>query len=131
MEDINKKWLVKSDSVILGPYTAKEIKQLVSDSLISINDEVTEPFTFWWTLQDHPEFKDFAQNVTIQTRVTHLITGVKSRLQTITGKTEKSAEKTQTITSTVSSSVEEAVFQPVDLQEQDAFIPKEKPLQKS
>ena len=125
MEDANKKWLVKSDNVILGPYTAKEVKQLVSDSLVSINDEVTEPFTFWWTLRDHPEFKDFAQNVTLQTRVTHLITGVKSRLQTITGKTEKNLEKTQTITST-DTPVEEAVFQSVDTVKQDTLTTKEK-----
>ena len=114
MEEIDKKWLVKSANVILGPYSKKEIEQLVSDAIISINDEITEPYTFWWTLQDHPEFKDFAQNVSLQTRVTHLITGIGSRLATITSKTEKNQETTQTLTPTPS--VEEAVFQPMDLE---------------
>ena len=124
MEDINKKWLIKSDSAILGPYTAEEIKQLVSDSVISINDEVTEPYTFWWTLQDHPEFKDFAQSVSLQTRVTHLITGVKSRLHTLTGKTEKNTYEIQTVTTTdTNPPVEEAVFQPLDLKGQKTPAP--------
>ena len=114
MNETDKKWLIKSENMILGPYTKEEVEQLVSDSIISINDEITEPFTFWWGLRDHPEFKDFAQHVKMQTRITHLITGIGSRLSTLTGKTAKD-QKTTTHTLTPSNApVKDAVFQTVD-----------------
>lgn len=113
MSEIDKKWLIKSDDVILGPYTKSEVKQLISDALVSINDEITEPCTFWWSIQDHPEFKNFAKSINLQTRITNLITGMGSRLTT-TGKTDKHRQGTQTFTDTASA--EEADFKPLEVE---------------
>lgn len=120
MSEIDKKWLLKSDNVVLGPYTQSEVKQLISDALVSINDEITEPCTFWWVIQDHPEFKDFAKNINFQTRITNLITGMGSRL-TSTGKTDKQRQATQTLTDTISA--EEAVFKPLETEKKEPYPP--------
>lgn len=122
MSEIDKKWLIKSDNVILGPYAKSEVKQLISDALVSINDEITEPCTFWWSIQDHPEFKNFAKSINLQTRITNLITGMGSRLTT-TGKTDKHRQATQTFTDTASA--EEADFKPLKT-EQALQLPTEK-----
>ena len=121
MSETDKKWLVKSDNVVLGPYTKSEVKQLVSDALVSINDEITEPCTFWWVIQDHPEFKSFTKSINFQTRITNLITGMGSRLTT-TGKTDKRHTSTQTITDTAVA--EEAVFKSVEVKVNEPVLDK-------
>ena len=82
-DDKKRLWLVRSDNVILGPWTAEEVKKAVSSAVISLKDETAEPCSFYRPVQEHPEFQSFAKTVRLSASLTKVIT-------TLTGKTTKS-----------------------------------------
>ena len=98
MPAAEKKWLVLSSNTVLGPYTQSEIENLLEQSVISIHDKVTEPYTFWWDLQDHPNFKNFIQTISIKDRIVNFVTGVSGKMSQVTAKTMPiSDEQTSTL----------------------------------
>lgn len=53
----DKKWLIKSENKILGPYNFEQIEDLLIKKQISLIDEVRDMNTRWLYLRENPEFK--------------------------------------------------------------------------
>ena len=60
---------------------------------------MAEPFTIWWYLQDHQEFKKIVQSMDVRTRLTNFITQISGKISTVSH-TAKTDEKTLTKTKT-------------------------------
>ena len=105
MSVLEKKWLIRSSNTILGPYTKKEIEDLLKETGIFIHDEVAAPCTFWQVLQNHPEFKNIAENFRSKGSFSHLVKTIGGKLTSTfsTGvtPTTKSEKVNQTLTDTV------------------------------
>ena len=105
MSVLEKKWLIRSSNTILGPYTKKEIEDLLKETGIFIHDEVAAPCTFWQALQNHPEFKNIAENFRSKGSFSHLVKTIGGKLTSTfsTGvtPTTKSEKINQTLTDTV------------------------------
>ena len=97
-----KKFLIRSAGEILGPFSKQEVIDLIKRSQISIFDEVAEPFSIWWYLQDHQDFKKIVYSMDVQTRLTNFITQISGKITNIsqTKKTEGEG-LTQTNTETL------------------------------
>ena len=99
MSKLEKNFLIRSAGQILGPFSKEEVVDLIKRGKISIFDEVAEPFTIWWYLQDHKDFKKIVHSVDVQTRLTNFLTQISGKISTMS-KTEKIEGKT--LTNTVS-----------------------------
>ena len=80
----DKKWLVLSSNVILGPYTKEEVENLITQSHISVYDFITEPYTFWWVIKNHKDFKTFADNLASKSRINNIVTHVTEKISSLT-----------------------------------------------
>ena len=105
MSESKKNFLIRSAGQILGPYSKEEVVDLIKRGKISIFDEVAEPFTIWWYLQDHQEFKTVIHSMDVQTRLTNFLTQISDKILTIS-KTSKTDNKTSTITSDLKQNTE-------------------------
>ena len=117
MSELVKKYLIRSSGCILGPYSKKEVEELIKERSLSVNDEVIEPCSIAFYLQDHPDFSGFIQSMS-KDRLVNFVTNLSGKISTsITRKTVKvGSEDTQTITKPLSqeeeglSQVEDADF---------------------
>ena len=101
MSDLEKKFLLRSAGQITGPFNKKEVMSQIRRGVISVDDEVTEPFSIWWYLQDHPDFKDGVRSMSFQTRLINFVTSVSGKLSQASG--TKSSSRTITDTETLES----------------------------
>ena len=62
-EHSDKKWLVKCENKILGPYNFEQVEDLISKKQISLIDEIRDPQTRWLYIRENPEFKNIIQDV--------------------------------------------------------------------
>ena len=110
MSSLEKKWLIRSSNVVLGPYTKKEIEDLLKEAGIFTHDEVAAPCTFWRALQNHPEFEAIAKEFQSKGTLTNLVKSLSGKLTSTfsTGvtSTTKSGKFTQTDTETLDLSEE-------------------------
>lgn len=97
MSKTDKSFLVRSSGQILGPYSKKEVEDLIRRGKVSIFDEVAEPFAIWRCLQDHQEFKKVVQSIGVQTRLTNFLTQISGKISTISKNTKT---EDQTVTET-------------------------------
>ena len=97
MSELEKSFLIRSAGQILGPFSKKEVVDLIKRGKISIFDEVAEPFTIWWYLQDHKDFKKIVHSVDVQARLTNFLTQISGRISTMS-RTAKTEDKTSTNT---------------------------------
>lgn len=58
-----KKWLIKSENKIVGPYSFDEILDLLRKRQVSIIDEVRDPETRWLYVRENSEFKDIVEEI--------------------------------------------------------------------
>jgi hypothetical protein len=58
-----KKWLIKSENKILGPYSFDQILDLLRKKQISIIDEVRDPETRWLYVRENHEFKNIVEEI--------------------------------------------------------------------
>lgn len=58
-----KKWLIKSENRIMGPYGFDEVLDLLRKRQISIIDEVRDPETRWLYVRENPEFKNIVEEI--------------------------------------------------------------------
>lgn len=58
-----KKWLIKSENKILGPYSFDQILDLLRKKQISIIDEVRDPETRWLYVRENSEFKSIVEEI--------------------------------------------------------------------
>jgi len=93
-----KKYLVHLSGLILGPYSKKDVENLIKDGNISINDEVIEPCSPAIYLKDHPEFKTLVHVRYVKNKLYDFSTNISGKLQSITHKIDKS-HSGQTLTS--------------------------------
>lgn len=82
----DKKWLIKSENKVLGPYNFEQIEDLLIKKQISLIDEVRDTDTRWLYLRENPEFKKTIDTVrsrldskaestkAIHTNVSHVVT---------------------------------------------------------
>ncbi|OFZ31499.1 MAG: hypothetical protein A2622_02630 [Bdellovibrionales bacterium RIFCSPHIGHO2_01_FULL_40_29] len=61
-----KKWLIKSENKILGPYSFEQIEDLLLKKQISIIDEVRDTETRWLYLRENQQFKKIIEDVRAQ-----------------------------------------------------------------
>jgi hypothetical protein len=52
------KWMVRSGGRISGPYSKRQIPELLKSREVHLRDEVSEPFSRWITLEFHSQFAD-------------------------------------------------------------------------
>ena len=98
-----KKWLVRSSNIILGPYTKPEIKVLLKQSALVVHDEVTAPCTFWRALKDHPEFQDIVTSFRSKNPLSHLVTSLSGKLTSTFTASDPTKSLTEEITDTLES----------------------------
>ncbi len=58
-----KKWLIKSENKILGPYSFDQILDLLRKKQISIIDEIRDPETRWLYVRENNEFKNIVEEI--------------------------------------------------------------------
>jgi hypothetical protein len=58
-----KKWLIKSENKILGPFSFDQILDLLRKKQISIIDEVRDPETRWLYVRENNEFKNIVEEI--------------------------------------------------------------------
>ncbi len=58
-----KKWLVKSENKILGPYSFDQVEDLLLKKQISIIDEIRDTETRWLYIRENSEFKTIIGNI--------------------------------------------------------------------
>ncbi len=56
-KNLEKKWLLKSENRILGPYNFDQVIDLIRKKQISIIDEIRDPETRWLYIRENPQFK--------------------------------------------------------------------------
>lgn len=56
-QNLENKWLIKSENRILGPYNFEQVIDLIRKKQISIIDEVRDPETRWLYVRENSEFK--------------------------------------------------------------------------
>ena len=64
--EYEKKWIVKSDSKILGPFSVEFIEELLYKRQISLIDEVRDMDQRWMYIREVPQFKQLVENVRIE-----------------------------------------------------------------
>lgn len=62
----DERWLVKSSSKILGPFTLEELIQHLRARTISIIDEVRDPLMRWVFIREQPLLQDVVQQLRLQ-----------------------------------------------------------------
>ena len=90
---MDRKWIIKSDNKILGPYSFDQIEDLLKKKQISIIDEVRDMNNRWLYIRESPELQSIVEEIrlrlsknddhtrTVQTR--HSFTGTASKTQEI------------------------------------------------
>ncbi len=66
MEPTDKKWIVKSENRILGPFTFEQVENLIFKKQISLIDEIRDHQTRWLYIRENPEFKKVIEDVRAQ-----------------------------------------------------------------
>ena len=92
-KSMDRKWVIKSDNKILGPYSFDQIEDLLKKKQISIIDEVRDMKSRWLYIRECPELQSIVEEIrlklsknddhtrTVQTR--HSFTGTASKTQEI------------------------------------------------
>lgn len=62
-KNAEKKWLIKSENRIMGPFGFDEVLDLLRKRQISIIDEVRDPETRWLYVRENPEFKNVVEEI--------------------------------------------------------------------
>lgn len=60
---LEKKWLIKSENKILGPYQFEQILDLIKKKQVSLVDEVRDTTTRWLYVRENPAFKEVVDEV--------------------------------------------------------------------
>lgn len=126
---MDRKWVIKSDNKILGPYSFDQIEDLLKKKQISIIDEVRDMNSRWLYIRECPELQSIVEEIrlklsknddhtrTVQTR--HSFTGTASKTQEISEfTTTNTPPKTFT-------NVNVAEVQDIDFSEEITLKPKE------
>src|SRR3989338_6895820 len=112
-----KKWLIKSENKILGPYSFEQIEDLLLKKQISIIDEVRDSDTRWLYLRENQQFKKIIEDVRAQ---------IESRSDsTKTIQNSVNQVGTKTVDEPIQTRSVSHQFTDVSLQTQDASILKE------
>lgn len=95
--EIEKKWLVKSDNKIVGPFSFEQLEDLLLKRQVALIDEVRDMNRRWLYIREIPELKDMVGRVrneidkkSEQTRTVQSLTQKHS--ETLTGAQTKTAE---------------------------------------
>lgn len=65
-EQSDKKWIIKSENKILGPYNFEQVENLLFKKQISLIDEIRDSQTRWLYIRENPEFKKVIDDVRSQ-----------------------------------------------------------------
>ena len=106
----DKKFLIRSSGHILGPFFKDEVIDLIKKGKISVFDEVAEPYTIWYYLQDHADFKKIVHSMSMQIKLVNFLSSVGTKISQISKNhnektTEMTTEKTLTEAKTKSDSL--------------------------
>jgi hypothetical protein len=63
---IEKKWLIKSDNKIIGPYTVEHVEQLLLKRQVSLIDEIRDMHQRWLYIREVPELKEMTEQIRIE-----------------------------------------------------------------
>ena len=115
MSDVEKKWLVKSDSKILGPYSFEQMEELLLRRQIALIDEVRDMDRRWLYIREIPEFKEMVESV--RKKLESTVEATKT-LQTSTTQTEHLTQTNTQETEAISLLPEvstEVQIEPIDI----------------
>lgn len=62
-KNLEKKWLVKSENKILGPYNFDQVVDLIRKKQITLIDEVRDPEVRWLYIRENSEFKNIVEEM--------------------------------------------------------------------
>lgn len=62
-KNLEKKWIIKSENRILGPYSFDQIIDLLQKKQISIIDEIRDPETRWLYVRENKDFKNVVEEI--------------------------------------------------------------------
>lgn len=62
-KNAEKKWLIKSENKILGPYSFDQIIDLIRKKQLSLIDEIRDPETRWLYVRENAEFKGIVEEM--------------------------------------------------------------------
>lgn len=62
-KNLEKKWLIKSENKILGPYNFDQIIDLIRKKQLSLIDEIRDPETRWLYVRENTEFKGIVEEM--------------------------------------------------------------------
>jgi hypothetical protein len=62
-KNLEKKWIIKSENRILGPYSFDQIIDLLQKKQISIIDEIRDPETRWLYVRENKDFKNIVEEI--------------------------------------------------------------------
>lgn len=96
-EDQEAIWLVKSATRVLGPYSKKQIADLLRSKQINIIDEIKSPSTRWTFIRENIYFLEVVKAIR-NDQDTHQDNTVNSRTITVMTKTSELSEDTTTDT---------------------------------
>lgn len=65
-KNLEKKWLVKSENRILGPYNFDQIIDLIRKKQVSLIDEIRDPETRWLYVRENPELKSIVEEMRVE-----------------------------------------------------------------
>ena len=63
---IEKKWLIKSDNKVVGPYSADQLENLLLQRQIALIDEVRDMHQRWLYIREVPELKEMTEIVRVE-----------------------------------------------------------------
>ena len=108
MSETHKIYLLRVGGQILGPYSTKDVEDLISEGFVSMNDEIIESCSHAFYLQDHPKFKSLIRSSYLKNRLSNIATSFSGRLSMITKKyKDTDSGLTETITQTSKTEKEE------------------------
>lgn len=113
MPDIEKKWLVKSDSKIMGPYSFEQMEELLLRRQIALIDEVRDMDRRWLYIREIPELQEMVESVRNQLESKSEAT---KTLQTATQLETTNQSQTATIEASTPPPVDTVSHVPTDVQ---------------
>lgn len=93
-KNLEKKWLIKSENKILGPYSFDQVIDLIRKKQISLIDEVRDPETRWLYVRENPEYRSIVEEIRLE--INSRTEGTKTFQSMVSKTVEDPFQKTKT-----------------------------------
>lgn len=101
MFDNKKLFLIKISSQITGPFSKTEVIDMIKSGHLSLLDEVSEPYSIWFYLEDHALFKNIKTQTRLLNNFKNFVTQITSSFTDSQKTTNTHGSDTKTIDQTI------------------------------